>query len=90
MIFPASDLETCALSELALPGDFKDVLRWHDSWRSARRSVRRIPREPGPRTLSLQGTWKTTLFPHSRAMTSCRSTSAVMSSHTACSALGRI
>ena len=25
-IFPASDLETCALSELALPGDFQDVL----------------------------------------------------------------
>ena len=25
-IFPASDLETCALGELALPGDFQDVL----------------------------------------------------------------
>lgn len=25
-IFPASDLETCALAELALPGDFEDVL----------------------------------------------------------------
>jgi hypothetical protein len=47
-IFPASDLETCALSELALPGDFKDVLSLARLVeKRAAKAVRRVPREPG-------------------------------------------